>query len=47
MRDFNASISNPFESLASLMNQSEIFNISTETLTVKVPMIYPEDIASY
>jgi len=47
MRDFNASISNPFESLASLMNQSEIFNISTETLTVKVPMIYPEDISSY
>jgi hypothetical protein len=29
------------------MNQSNIMNISTKKLTVKVPMIFAEDISSY
>jgi hypothetical protein len=29
------------------MNQSNIINISTEPLTVKVPMIFSEDINEY
>ena len=45
--DFNKSLANPFEWLASLMNQSNIMNISTKKLTVKVPMIFAEDISSY
>lgn len=45
--DFNDEISNPFESLASLMNQSNIINISTEPLVVKVPFIMNEDIVTY
>ena len=47
LTEFNKSISNPFESLASLMNESNIVNISTETLVVKVPMIFAEDINEY
>ena len=38
---------NPFEGLASLMNQSNIINISVEPLTVKVPWIFNEDINAY
>ena len=43
----NKSISNPFESLASLMNESNLINISVKTLNVKVPMIFQEDINAY
>ena len=45
--ELNSKIGNPFEALASLMNESNIINISTETLTVKVPMIFSEDINAY
>ena len=44
---FNKAITNPFEALASLMNQSNIINISMQTLNVKVPMIFKEDIDAY
>ncbi len=47
LNDFNSKLGNPFEALASLMNESNIINISTETLTVKVPMIFSEDINEY
>lgn len=47
VEEFNKQIANPFEALSSLMNESNIINISTETLTVKVPMIFPEDINAY
>ena len=47
MTEFNKSISNPFEALASLMNESNIINISMETVDVKIPMIFKEDIDSY
>ncbi len=47
LEQFNKAISNPFEALASLMNESNIINISVEPLTVKVPMIYSEDINEY
>ncbi len=49
LNDFNqeTAIANPFDSLASLMNQSNIINISTEQLVVKVPFIMNEDIATY
>ena len=47
MEDFNKQIANPFEALSSLMNESNIINISTETLTLKIPMIFPEDINAY
>ena len=45
--EFNSKIWNPFEALASLMNESNIINVSTEPLTVKVPMIFSEDINAY
>jgi hypothetical protein len=47
LKKINKSISNPFEALASLMNESNIINISTEPITVKVPIIFQEDIDSY
>lgn len=47
MKLLNKSISNPFDALASLMNESNIINISTEPITVKVPIIFQEDIDSY
>ena len=47
LKSLNKSISNPFESLASLMNESNIINISTEQITVKIPMIFAEDIDAY
>lgn len=47
MNEFNKAISNPFEAVASLMNQSNIINITVEPLTVKVPMIFSEDIDAY
>jgi hypothetical protein len=45
--EFNKSIANPFEALASLMNESNIINISMENVDVKIPMIFKEDIDSY
>ena len=45
--EFNQKIGNPFESLTSLLNQSNIINITTEPLVVKVPFIMNEDITSY
>ena len=47
LNEYNQAMANPFESLASLMNQSNIINITTEPLTVKVPMIFAEDINAY
>ena len=44
---FNRAISNPFEALASLLNQSNLVNISMQTLNVKIPMIFKEDIDAY
>ena len=40
-------MANPFESFASLLNESNIINISVEPITVKIPMISAEDINSY
>ena len=45
--EFNNKIGNPFEALATLMNESNIVNITIEPLTVKVPMIFSEDINEY
>ena len=39
IKAYSESISNPFETLANLMNESNIMNISTEMLTVKIPII--------
>ncbi len=47
LKEFNKSIANPFEALASLMNESNIINISMENVDVKIPMIFKEDIDSY
>ena len=47
VNDLNSKIWNPFEALASLMNESNIINVYTESLTVKVPMIFSEDINAY
>ena len=47
LNDLNKSLANPFEGLASLMNQSNIMNISTRKMTVKVPYIFWEDISAY
>ncbi|MBR4633590.1 hypothetical protein IKO50_01150 [bacterium] len=43
----NKSIANPFESLSSLFDETNLINISTEPITVKVPIIFAEDIAAY
>ena len=47
LNQINDAISNPFESLASLMNESNILNITIEPITVKIPMISAEDINGY
>jgi hypothetical protein len=47
LKALSNSISNPFESLASLLDESNIINISTEPITVKVPWIFAEDINAY
>lgn len=47
LKSINKTISNPFESLASILNESNIINISVEPITVKVPWIFAEDINSY
>jgi hypothetical protein len=43
----NDQIANPFEQLSLLFNQSNIINIDTKNLTVKIPMIFQEDINAY
>jgi hypothetical protein len=47
VEETNDKIANPFEQLSKLFNQSELINIQTKTLTVKIPMIYSEDINAY
>ena len=47
LKKLNKAISNPFEWLANLMNESNIINISVETINVKVPIVFAEDINSY
>jgi hypothetical protein len=47
LKSFNNAIANPFEGLASILNESNIINISVESVTVKVPWIFEEDINSY
>ncbi len=47
LKSFNNAIANPFEGLASILNESNIINISVEPVTVKVPWIFEEDINSY
>jgi hypothetical protein len=47
VRDLNNKIGNPFETLATLMNESNLINITIEPLTIKVPMIFSEDINEY
>jgi hypothetical protein len=43
----NRAISNPFESLASLLNESNLINVSVEPVTIRVPRIFAEDINAY
>jgi hypothetical protein len=47
MQSLNDQIANPFEQLATMFNKSNLINIQTKRLTVKVPMIYNEDINAY
>ena len=47
MQKINKSIANPFESLSTLFDESNLINISTEPITVKVPIIFAEDITAY
>ena len=47
LNNLSRSLSNPFEALSSLMNESKIINISTEPIDVKVPFIFQEDISAY
>jgi hypothetical protein len=47
MKNLTKSIANPFESLSSLFDETNLINISTEPITVKVPIIFAEDIAAY
>jgi hypothetical protein len=43
----NDGIANPFEQLSLLFNQSELININTKNMTIKIPMIFWEDINAY
>ncbi|MDR2191135.1 MAG: hypothetical protein LBP53_08480 [Candidatus Peribacteria bacterium] len=43
----NDNLANPFEKLTKLFNQNKLINIQTKNMTVKIPMIYREDINSY
>jgi hypothetical protein len=47
LKNTNKQLANPFEGLATLMNQSNIINISLETLNVKIPMLFSADINAY
>ena len=47
LMDYNKWMSNPFETLAVMLNQSNIINVSTELLTVKVPIITSDEINAY
>ena len=40
-------LSNPFEELAAMFNATNIINVSTRQVSVKVPLIYVEDINAY
>jgi hypothetical protein len=44
---FNDKIANPFEELSLLFNKSNLININTKNLNVKIPMIFAEDINAY
>jgi hypothetical protein len=46
-QSLNDHIANPFEQLATLFNKTNLINIQTKKLTVKIPMIYNEDINTY
>ena len=43
----NNEIANPFEQLSLLFNQSKLININTKNLTIKIPMIFREDLNAY
>lgn len=43
----NDKIANPFEELSILFNKSNLININTKNLNVKIPMIFSEDINAY
>lgn len=43
----NRILTNPFEEIAGLFNSTNLINVSTKNLNVKVPMIFAEDINSY
>jgi hypothetical protein len=47
VNEVNDNLANPFEQLSLLFNQSKLINISTKNLTIKIPMIFQEDINSY
>jgi hypothetical protein len=47
MRTVNDQLANPFEQLSLLFNESKLININTKNLTVKIPMIFNEDINAY
>ena len=47
LKNFNKMIANPFEGLASLLNESNIINITTRKMNIKIPIIFKEDIDSY
>lgn len=47
IEDFNDKIANPFEELSILFNKSNLININTKNLNVKIPMIFSEDINAY
>ncbi|MDR0607407.1 MAG: hypothetical protein LBG52_03455 [Candidatus Peribacteria bacterium] len=46
-QSLNDQIANPFEQLATLFNQTNLINIQMKKMTVKIPMIYNEDINTY
>lgn len=47
VQSLNDQIANPFEQLASMFKKTNLINIETKRLTVKIPMIYSEDINTY
>ncbi|NOZ44423.1 MAG: hypothetical protein GXP45_04770 [bacterium] len=47
LSSLSTTISNPFESVASLFKDVKLVNISTKDIVIKVPMIYGDDLVSY
>lgn len=47
LSSMNNQIANPFEQLSLLFNESKLINVNTKNLTIKIPMIFQEDINSY